>query len=73
MKAKIWTGDGSIIDGSEHDSREDAVEALRTWRQWDEVYTVEHCDGSAVSCYSSKDDADTDTDGAYADTVKDID
>jgi hypothetical protein len=72
MRAKIWTGDGSMIDGSEYDSREDAVEALRVWRGWDKVYEAEHCDGSAVSCYASEEDADADTDGAYADTVRDI-
>ena len=73
MRARIWTGDGSMMDGSEYDSREEAIEALRTWRGWDDIETREHCDGSAVSCYATEEDADADADGAYADTVSDID
>lgn len=70
MRARIWTGDGRSIDGSVYDSRADALDALREWRGWSTVYTVAH--GRAVSCYGSQDDADVDRDGAFADTVSDI-
>jgi len=71
-RVKIWTGDGSIIDGEEHDSREEAVEAVKNWMGWDDIHEAEHCDGSAVSCYETEADADADADGAYATTVRDI-
>jgi hypothetical protein len=72
MRSKIWTGDGSMIDGAEYDSREEAIEALRAWSGWDEIYEAEHCDGFAVSCYGSQEEADEDSDGAYAITISDV-
>jgi hypothetical protein len=73
MRARIWTGGSSVIDGCECDSREEAVAALREWRGWPEVYEVEHCGGFAVSCYGSQEDANEDRYGAWADMVMDID
>jgi hypothetical protein len=61
---KIWTGDGSAIDGTTYDTYEEAYEALREWCGWDEIYTVEHCNGDAVSCYATEEAADADQDGA---------
>jgi hypothetical protein len=69
---KIWVGDGSAIDGTTYESRAEACEALREWRQWHEIHTAEYCDGSAICCYASQDAADADHDGAYADTVVEV-
>lgn len=69
---RIWTGDGSMIDGEKHETQEDAIESVKVWKEWDEVFTAEHCDGSAVSCYENQEDADNDADGAYATTVSDL-
>jgi hypothetical protein len=66
---QIWTGDESAIDGALYESREGACETLRVWRGWDEIHPVEHCGGRVVCCYASREAADRDPDGAYADTV----
>jgi hypothetical protein len=71
-KYQIWTGDGSAIDGALYGSREEACETLRVWRGWNEMVIAEHCDGRAVCCYSSQEEADGDPDGAYADTVTEM-
>lgn len=73
MSVKIWTGDGSMIDGSIEEDRESAIETIRKYRGWSTVYAAEHCDGSAVSVYETEEDSDNDIYGSYADTVSDID
>lgn len=68
-KYRIWTGDGSSVDGSTYSSMAAAIAAVKDREGWDEVHLAEHCDGGAWSCYGSEEEANDDTDDAYAVTI----
>jgi hypothetical protein len=68
-KYRIWTGDGSHVGGSMHDSLNEAIAAVKDREGWTEVHLAEHCDGGAWSCYASEQDAEDGTDGGYAVTI----
>jgi hypothetical protein len=65
---KVWLGDGSALDGACFDTFDEAEQAIVNRYGWDEVATVEACDGEWY-LYATEDDADADQDGAFAPSV----
>ena len=73
-KYEIWTGDGSIIDGSVYDDANEALRRLLEYLGWDcrdgdgpwYFYGVE----GAIYVYRSKSEMDADPDGAYAPCIR---
>ena len=69
---RVWLGNGSMVDGSVYDTKEEAEDAIQQHYCWEGLFTVDHCLGGAWSCYETEEEADEDRDGAYAPTITEI-
>jgi hypothetical protein len=66
---KIWIGDGTMMDGAEYETLEEAKAGLLDWLGFDDLFIAEHCDGEAWSVYEDESDAAVDVDGVYPTTI----
>lgn len=69
---RVWTGDGSLWDGEEYDTLEEATAAIGTRYGWSSPVLLDHGDWETWSVYETQALADADEDGAYAPGVRTI-
>ena len=72
-KFEIWTGDGSIFDGSIYDDESEALRQLLEYLGWSYVASWYHYgDDGTTYVYRSEAEMEADTDGAHAPCVRPV-